>query len=119
MERTRQASSAQEPILGIQSENSVPLWPCGAKVRGLARTAASGLVKARRRSLVIEAGRGLPCHCWSAGLGSKRSIWLGPPSMKRKITFLALAGKCGGGGGGGLGLAVALYPSRAGGWGSA
>ena len=30
-------------------------------------------------------GRGLPASLLSSGLGSKRSRWLGPPSMKRKI----------------------------------
>ena len=38
-------------------------------------------------------GRGLPASLLSKGLGSNKSIWLGPPSMKRKITDLALA-KC-------------------------
>src|ERR1035438_9199382 len=79
----------------MKSENSVPLWPCWVKTRGLERTAALGLVKARRRSLVSSGGRGLPCHFWSSGLGSKRSIWLGPPSMNMKMTFLALAAKGG------------------------
>ena len=73
----------------------MPLWPYGWNVRGLASTAAFGLVKARRRSLVISGGSGLPCHFWSSGLGSKRSIWLGPPSMNMKMTFLALGAKCG------------------------
>ena len=71
----------------------MPLWPYGWKVRGLASTAAFGLVKASRRSLVISGGSGLPLHFCNAGLGSNRSSWLGPPSMNMKITFLALAGK--------------------------
>src|SRR3954468_7910349 len=62
IERTRQRSSAQEPMLGMKSESSMPLLPYGWKVRGLARTAAFGLVKARRRFFVISAGRGFPCH---------------------------------------------------------
>ena len=82
-------------MFGMKSENSVPLCPCGVKTRGLASTAALGLVKARRRSLVSSGGSGLPCHFCSSGLGSKRSIWLGPPSMNMKMTFLALGAKCG------------------------
>ena len=80
-------------MCGMKSENSMPLWPCGVKTRGLASTAAFGLVKARRRSLVSSAGSGLPCHFWSSGLGSNRSSWLGPPSMNMKMTFLALGGE--------------------------
>ena len=73
----------------------MPLWPYGLNSRGLASTAAVGLMNASLRSLVIDGGSGLPCHFCSSGLGSNRSIWLGPPSMNRKITFFALAGKCG------------------------
>ena len=52
--------------------------------------AALGLMKAKCRSSVKEEEKGLPCHLRSSGLGSKRSIWLGAPAMKRKMTFLAL-----------------------------
>ena len=37
----------------------------------------------------------LPAYLFSAGLGSKLSRWLIPPSMNSQITFLALGGKCG------------------------
>ena len=73
----------------------MPAWPYGVKRRGLASTAAVGLMKASCIFFVIDAGSGLPFHLCSAGLGSNRSIWLGPPSMNRKMTFFALAGKCG------------------------
>ena len=73
----------------------MPLWPYGWNVRGLASTAAFGLVNASRRSLVMDGGSGLPLHFCSSGLGSNRSIWLGPPSMNMKMTFFALGGKCG------------------------
>ena len=99
-------------MLGMKSENSVPLCPCGVKTRGLASTAALGLVKARRRSLVSSGGSGLPCHFWSSGLGSKRSIWLGPPSMNMKMTFLALGAKCGLRGASGFCSTAAARPSR-------
>ena len=35
-------------------------------------------------------GIGLPASSLSAGLGSKVSRWLGPPSMNRKMTLFAL-----------------------------
>src|SRR5947209_4334671 len=40
-------------------------------------------------------GSGFPARLSSSGLGSKVSTWLGPPSMKRKMTLLALGGWCG------------------------
>ena len=43
-------------------------------------------------------GNGWPASRFTSGLGSKVSIWLGPPSMNRKITLLALAGRLHGGG---------------------
>ena len=72
-----------------------PALPELLELRGLASTAAVGLMNASFKSLVIAGGRGLPCHFFSAGFGSNRSIWLGPPSMKRKMTFLAFGAKCG------------------------
>src|SRR5205814_4549656 len=68
-----------------------------------------------------DAGIGLPAIFWSAGLGSYRSMWLGPPSMKRKITLFALAAKCDGFGASGLsgetsGAPLAARPSRPSRW---
>ena len=51
---------------------------------------ALGLMKASFRSLVMEGGSGWPFHLWSSGLGSKRSIWLGAPSMKQEDHVLRL-----------------------------
>src|SRR5258708_7639577 len=115
MERIRQISSAQEAVLAMKSEYSAPHWPYGLNSRGLARTAAVGLMKASLSWLVIDGGSGLPCHFFNSGLGSNRSTWLGAPSMNMKMTFLALAGS-----GGALGAsgsvrcdaALALPPSR-------
>ena len=39
-----------------------------------------------------DSGIGLPASLSSAGLGSNRSIWLGPPSMNSQITDLAFGG---------------------------
>ena len=41
-------------------------------------------------------GRGWPSSVFRTGLGSNRSIWLGPPVMNRKMHRLALAVICGG-----------------------
>src|SRR5579864_4262847 len=68
-------------------------------------------MKARRRSLVMDGGRDWPEYFWSAGLGSKRSIWLGAPSMNRQITFLACGAKCGALGARGL-ATLPAKPSR-------
>src|SRR6202030_971960 len=82
--------SAQEAVFGMKSEYSAPHWPYGLNSRGLASTAAVGLMNASLSWLVIEGGSGWPCHFLSSGLGSKRSTWLGAPSMNMKITFWAL-----------------------------
>ncbi|MFN7932228.1 MAG: hypothetical protein U0R19_02815 [Bryobacteraceae bacterium] len=35
----------------------------------------------------------MPAYFDNPGFGSKRSSWLGPPSMNMKMTFFAFAGK--------------------------
>ena len=47
----------------------MPLCPCGLNVRGLASTAAFGLMKASRRSFVIDGGSGLPLPLLQLRLG--------------------------------------------------
>ena len=44
---------------------------------------------------MTEGGSGLPSSLVSAGLGSKRSSWLGAPAMNRWMTRFALGAKCG------------------------
>ena len=39
-----------------------------------------------------ESGIGLPASLSSAGFGSNKSMWLGPPSMNSQITDLAFGG---------------------------
>ena len=90
----------------------MPLWPYFVNVRGLASTAAFGLVNASRRFFVMDSGKGLPLHFCNSGLGSNKSIWLGPPSMKRKMTFFAFGAKCGLFGASGLFSTTAPRPSR-------
>ena len=43
------------------------------------------------RFLVSDSGNLLPAILLTIGLGSNRSMWLGPPSMNRKITLWAVA----------------------------
>ena len=51
---------------------------------------------AERENVLKLLGSCWPCSSFSFGLGSKRSIWLGPPSRKMKMQALALGAKCGG-----------------------
>ena len=89
----------------------MPHCPRGANLRWLASTAAVGLMKASCKSLVSDAGSGLPSHFSSSGFGSNKSSWLGPPSMNRKITFLAFGANIGALGASGFVSTVAPYPS--------
>ena len=61
---------------------------------------------------VIDGGSGLPCHFCSSGLGSKRSIWLGAPSINRNTTRFALAAKCGFFGANGFAIGVRPSPCK-------
>ena len=61
------------------------------EVSHVASTAAVGLMKASRRSLVIDGGSDWPEYFCNAGLGSNRSIWLGPPVLNTKMQRLAFA----------------------------
>src|SRR5450631_2255397 len=88
-------SSAHVDVYGSRSDNSIPHCPYGLNSRGLASTAAVGLMNASFKSFVSDGGREWPWYFFKAGFGSKRSIWLGAPSMNRKMMFLALPGKCG------------------------
>src|SRR5678815_610271 len=72
-------SSTHSPILGKRSLTSVPLFPRGLKFQ-----------KAGRYLLLP-----FSYSSFSLGLGSKESTCETPPVMNRKITRLALAGKCG------------------------
>jgi len=41
------------------------------------------------------AGIGWPAYLVSAGFGSNKSMWLGPPCMNNQITRFAFGAKCG------------------------
>src|SRR5688572_13289264 len=59
-----------------------------------------------------DSGMGCPARLSSAGFGSNRSIWLGPPSMKRKMTDFAVGLWCGCFAFNGLTVAACSTPSR-------
>ena len=62
--------------------------------RKLLKDVHDALVVALKASSLRNTGIGLPCQRSSAGLGSKVSIWLGPPYMKRKMTDFARGANC-------------------------
>src|SRR5260370_32909507 len=88
-ERMMDISSTCSAMLGYQSETQAPLWPYCLKVRFEPRSVLLPVPMAVM-GLPKEAGMGWPLSSVSLGLGSKRSTWLGPPSMNNQITDLAL-----------------------------
>src|SRR5206468_11239240 len=88
-------SSVNFAISGYQSETQIPLCPCCAHLRWDGMIALL-LVPIAVITRPNEAGIGFPASLSSSGLGSNRSTWLGPPSIKSQITDLAVGLKCGG-----------------------
>ena len=91
-ERITARSSAQVAMCGSQSETQIPLWPCCFHFRREAssgeRPSPIGVITGLKLG-----GSGWPASRFSSGLGSNVSMWLGPPSMNRKITLRAVAGR--------------------------
>src|SRR5687768_5371964 len=85
IERMTQMSSMQDAVWGSNSETSIPDPPCFLNLNGDPRR----LPVLVRMSFGISNGSGLPESRVRSGLCSKRSTWLGPPDMKRKMTRLA------------------------------
>jgi hypothetical protein len=81
-------------MCGTQSLKSRPALPYFLNFRLLARRLFPP-VPIGVMTLPKLAGSGWPCRFVSSGFGSVRSTWLGPPSMNRKMTDFAFAGKCG------------------------
>src|SRR5688500_3270083 len=52
-------------------------------------------MNANRTLLVIDSGSFCPCISFSLGFGSKRSIWLGAPSGRKKMQLFAFGAKWG------------------------
>ena len=79
-------------MCGSQSETQIPLWPCcfhfRCEARSGARPSPIGVITGLKLG-----GSGLPASRLSSGLGSNVSMWLGPPSMNRKMTLRAVAGR--------------------------
>ena len=79
-------------MCGSQSETQIPLWPCCFHFRCEAssgeRPSPIGVITGLKLG-----GSGWPASRFSSGLGSNVSMWLGPPSMNRKMTLLAVAGR--------------------------
>ena len=71
IERTRQMSSAMEPMCGSKSLISVPHWPCFVNLRGLPMSRASFfLMNAKRTFSSMSSGSFWPAIALSFGLGS-------------------------------------------------
>src|SRR6266446_5755006 len=103
-------SSTHSARCGNSEETSIPLWPYFLNGQGDASSGVSPLVN-WLGTLPKLSGSCCPSYFLSAGLGSKVSMWLGAPTMNRKITALAFAGKCCGLGASGFSR-VAAKPSR-------
>src|SRR6267143_427644 len=87
-------SSACCASVGYQSETQMPLLPYCLKLRfdGINELEAVPMAVIGRPN---DSGIGWPASLSSSGLGSKRSMWLGPPSIKSQMTDLAFGAKCG------------------------
>src|SRR6266404_998904 len=103
-------SSTHSARCGKSDETSMPLCPYFLNCQGDASSGVSPLVN-WLGTLPKLSGSCWPSYFLSAGLGSKVSMWLGAPTMNRKITDLAFAGKCCGLGASGFSRAAAK-PSR-------
>src|SRR5260370_9154153 len=83
------------PAVLDQSDTQNPLCPYWFQVRLDAIKRLSPVPREVWEGLPIESGIGFPSSLVSAGLGSNKSTWLGPPSMKSQITAFAVGGLCG------------------------
>src|SRR5262245_14703233 len=92
MDLTRVSSSAMPEVWGRSSESSIPAAPRGWNLKGDPSRLPFWLWKWTSS----WPGCGCPFRFASSGLGSNRSIWLGPPCWKRQITAFAFGGWCGG-----------------------
>src|SRR5262249_44555553 len=81
-------------IFGYQSETHMSLWPYCLNVR-LEASSVLLAVPIAVIGLPNDAGMGWPFSSSSFGLGSKRSTWLGPPSMNNQMIDLAFGSWCG------------------------
>src|SRR6266568_2636586 len=102
-------SSTQVATCGNSSLTSAPDCPYFLNAKGEPRT-LSLMLKTVVGGLN---GRDWPLSFCKRGLGSKVSIWDGPPSMNRKMTDFALGEKWGVRGASGFAVLPASSPARA------
>src|SRR5438876_9301956 len=95
MERMTHRSSAHWATCGKSSEMGIPDWPCCLNFQGEPKRDLSCTRWVAGIFFEIDSGQGCESSLLSAGLGSKVSTWETPPPMKRTMTDLAVALKCG------------------------
>src|SRR5215470_2064980 len=78
---------------GKSVDTHAPAWPYCLKVQGEARIGVEPSVN-WLWTLPKLSGSFWPSYFFSPGFGSNVSIWLGAPTMNRKMTDFALPGKC-------------------------
>jgi hypothetical protein len=88
IERTIVMSSTILPVCGMISDSSTPDRPHGWNLNGVPISLPFWMFICD--SILTSPGGGLPSNSLSTGLGSNKSIWLGPPFWNRQITFLAV-----------------------------
>ena len=84
-------SSTCSAIFGYQSDTQMPLRPYCLNVRLLGMSVLFEVPMAVMGRPNDE-GMGCPARSSSLGLGSNRSMWLGPPSMDSQMMDFALGG---------------------------
>src|SRR5436190_22920764 len=114
MDRTNAISSTHVAMCGNRLETSRPHWPYFWKGNGLRRI-NRGLAHRFAWSVFFSLLQSITVlsNFSSAGLGSKESIWLTPPSIDRKIQDLAFGLWCGVFGASGFEAAVAARMTSA------
>ena len=89
-DRITARSSTCSATCGYQSETQRPLSPWRAHFRWDGISVLCAVPGMAVSGLPNDSGMGWPAYFSSAGLGSKVSMWLGPPSMKHQMTDLAV-----------------------------
>src|SRR5688500_8597567 len=91
--RTTAMSSTHVAISGYQSLTQPPDSPCCLNVRLHASKSVYAVRPIAVTGRTKLSGSGLPAILLSAGLGSNKSMWLGPPSRKHQMTDFAFGAK--------------------------
>src|SRR5437868_6499992 len=103
-------SSTHSAMCGNSDETSIPHWPYFRNCQREDSSGVSPLVN-WLGTLPKLSGSCCPSYFFNDGFGSNVSMWLGAPTMNRKMTDLAFAGKCCGLGARGF-TRIAAMPSR-------